>query len=104
MGLFINWYVQNMFTQVSSMNCSKDKKESEELIYKLAKKHNVSAFSIDKIKSRFDHYDTDGSGEMDYEEFFEMFMKILNIKKSEDLNPERLKRFWIEIDADGSRG
>jgi Ca2+-binding EF-hand superfamily protein len=101
--LFLNWYVQNMFTQVSSMNCSKDKRESEELIYSIAKKYSVSAVVVDKIKSRFDHYDTDNSGEIDYDEFVEMFKKILDVKADNELNPERLKRFWKEIDINGDQ-
>jgi Ca2+-binding EF-hand superfamily protein len=102
--LFLNWYVQNMFTQVASMNCSKDKRKSEALIYSIAKTHGVSAVAIDKIKSRFDHYDSNKSGEIDYNEFVSMFKKLLNAKAENELNPERLKRFWSEIDHDGDQG
>merc|ERR1719181_1655965 len=85
------------------MNCSKDKRESEELIYSIAKEYGVSAVAVDKMKSRFDYYDTDKSGEIDYDEFVEMFKRILNVKADNELNPKRLERFWKEIDINGDQ-
>ena len=37
----------------------------------LAKKFNTDIISIDKIKKKFDAFDLDGSGSIDFEEFYE---------------------------------
>ena len=50
---FLEWYVQNMFTQVNRMNCAKDKADSEKLVYKVAEKHQVSTMVVDKVKVKF---------------------------------------------------
>jgi Ca2+-binding EF-hand superfamily protein len=102
--LFFNWYVQNMFTQVNSLNCAKDKVDSEKLIYEIARKHGVSTLAVDKVKVKFDHFDTDKSGHIDFEEFQDMFCTILKTKSRDELNPERMKRFWKEIDINGDEG
>jgi len=99
---FFGWYVQNMFTEVNAMNADADRQKSDVMVYKLAKHHGVDAVLIDKVKQHFDHFDTDGSGLIDYDEFKEMMRNVLKPKKAEDLNPERLHKFWIEIDTDGS--
>jgi len=101
---FLEWYVQNMFTQVNTLNTASDKKESEALIYEIAKTHKVSTMVVDRVKVKFDYFDTDKSGEIDYEEFVNMFKSILSTKTSDDLNPDRLKRFWKEIDHNGDGG
>jgi Ca2+-binding EF-hand superfamily protein len=101
---FLEWYVQNMFTQVNGMNCAKDKVASEKMVYKIAEKHQVSTMVVDKVKVKFDYYDTDKSGHICFKEFTAMFCAILKTKSTEDLNPDRLRRFWSEIDTNGDEG
>lgn len=101
---FLNWYLQNMFTQVNSMNGEKESVESEAEVYKLAQEFNISVSALDKVKKEFDRYDTNKSGEIDYEEFQNMFVSLLKAKSAADVNQERLKRFWKEIDANADGG
>lgn len=90
---FCEWYRANAFLlgQVGQKNS-----------YDLAKRHDVSPLVIDKVRRQFDRYDTDGSGEIEYEEFLGMLMELLGVKSQDDLSRDRLQRFWAEIDSDGS--
>jgi hypothetical protein len=101
---FFAWYVANMFTGVSTMLATTGQLQSDSLIFKLARHHNITPVEVDKVKQWFDKYDTDHSGEIDYEEFADMMRSILKVKDKEDLSSDRLLRFWKEIDTDGSNG
>jgi Ca2+-binding EF-hand superfamily protein len=94
---FLSWYKRNMFTQVTGLNADPAKAASEKTVYELARKHDVSPVDVDKIKSKFDLFDLDKSGMIDYNEFMEMFAVILKKKSVNDLNHERIKRFWSQI-------
>mmetsp|Transcript_83067 Transcript_83067/g.158583 ORF Transcript_83067/g.158583 Transcript_83067/m.158583 type:complete len:346 (-) Transcript_83067:83-1120(-) len=94
---FLEWYVQNMFTQVNAMNADSAKMASDSLIYQIAKRHGVSPIVIDKIKVKFDHYDTDKSGHICFSEFQDMFVLILKAKSIAELNEARINRFWSEV-------
>merc|ERR1719183_3027690 len=72
------------------------------LTLELARKHGTDVIAIDKIKKRFDEFDVDGGGTIDYDEFFQMLKFVLKAKSDEDIAPDRAMRFWKEIDEDGS--
>jgi Ca2+-binding EF-hand superfamily protein len=91
---FLSWYVQNMFTQVNSMNADSQKQQSETLVYKLAAQFSVPVPTVDKMKTKFDHFDVDSSGYIDFDEFKSMFCALMKVP---EVNPERLKRFWEQI-------
>eukprot|EP00747_Dinoflagellata_sp_TGD_P192781 gnl/TRDRNA2_/TRDRNA2_58087_c0_seq1.p1 gnl/TRDRNA2_/TRDRNA2_58087_c0~~gnl/TRDRNA2_/TRDRNA2_58087_c0_seq1.p1 ORF type:complete len:343 (-),score=83.73 gnl/TRDRNA2_/TRDRNA2_58087_c0_seq1:63-1049(-) len=101
---FLNWYIQHMFCEVRDLNAEVERNMSEKLVYRLAQKFHVSPLVIDKIKKQFDHYDTDGSGEIEFSEFQDMFCVIVKAKKKADLNDKQIQKFWREIDKDGSGG
>jgi len=101
MEAFLSWYVANMFSQVCGVSMCAGKAASEALINELARKHSVTPHAMDKVKRRFDEFDTDGSGQMEYDEFVEMMKKFFK-DHGDNLSPERLKKFWQEIDLDGS--
>lgn len=101
---FLQWYTINMFTIVNLLNADLDTIAGNELIYTLAKKHQVPTMTIDKVKSKFDLYDSDGSGEIEYEEFKYLFTVLLKVKSERDLSQDRAMRAWKEIDVDRSGG
>jgi hypothetical protein len=101
---FLQWYVQNMFTEVNGLNADPKTHQSDKLIDSLAKKHRVSPMVLDKVKKKFDTYDKDGSGHIDFSEFQSMFCEILQIRNIDELNPIRMKKFWQEIDTSGDEG
>jgi Ca2+-binding EF-hand superfamily protein len=99
--VFVEWYTQNMFTtMVSNTMNAADPGANES--YDLAKKHNITAPQVDKIKKRFKEFDTDGSGKIDFQEFMQMLCYVLKAKNVEDVSEDRANRFWQEIDLDGS--
>lgn len=101
---FLAWYVQNMFTQVNALNADEGKCASDQLIYQLAAKHNVSNFVVDKIKVKFDQFDTNKNGIMDYPEFQDMFCAILKTRNPGELNDQRIRRFWSQVRKENAAG
>jgi len=101
---FLVWYVQNMFTQVNALTADQHMANSNALAYQVAAKYKVSNYAIDKIKSKFDFYDLDKSGKICYDEFLAMFCSILKVSDPVDLNPDRIKRFWAQVDKNGDGG
>jgi len=101
---FLQWYTINMFTIVNVLNADLEQSNTNELIYSLAKKHQVSTMVIDKVKRKFDMYDTDGSGEIDLDEFRFLLTVLLKVKTDSDLSQDRVMRAWKEIDVDHSGG
>jgi Ca2+-binding EF-hand superfamily protein len=99
--VFVEWYTQNMFTPMvtNTMNAG-DPSANES--YELAKKHNITPPQVDKIKKRFNEFDIDRGGTIDYEEFMQMLCFVLKAKSVEDVSEDRASRFWQEIDIDGS--
>jgi len=92
----LSWYVQNMFESVTALNANPERTKSEKLIYNLSRHFSVSAVVVDKIKQQFDRFDTDASGEIEFDEFTEMIATMMNVKNSSDLSENRLKKFWQE--------
>jgi len=101
---FLGWYVQNMFTSVNALTADCEMAAQNKKAYDIADKYKVSNITIDKIKSKFDQYDSDKSGEIDYAEFEAMFCSILKIKDPMELNPDRIKRFWGQVDVNNDGG
>eukprot|EP00747_Dinoflagellata_sp_TGD_P082275 gnl/TRDRNA2_/TRDRNA2_161636_c0_seq2.p1 gnl/TRDRNA2_/TRDRNA2_161636_c0~~gnl/TRDRNA2_/TRDRNA2_161636_c0_seq2.p1 ORF type:complete len:349 (+),score=79.18 gnl/TRDRNA2_/TRDRNA2_161636_c0_seq2:28-1047(+) len=101
---FLQWYIQHMFSEVSDLTADALRSASEKLVMSLAQQHQVSPLVIDKIKKQFDHYDADGSGEIDYDEFQDMFCDIVKCHDKSDLNQAQIRKFWREVDKDGSGG
>eukprot|EP00928_Gymnodinium_smaydae_P055902 TRINITY_DN39370_c0_g1_i1.p1 TRINITY_DN39370_c0_g1~~TRINITY_DN39370_c0_g1_i1.p1 ORF type:complete len:369 (-),score=99.25 TRINITY_DN39370_c0_g1_i1:162-1268(-) len=99
---FMEWYVLNMFTKVAALRGDERRVASDKLVYDLAQKFEVSAVLIDKIKQKFDNFDGDSSGLIDYDEFKQMISKILNAKSADDISEGLVKKFFKEIDVDGS--
>ena len=68
----------------------------------IAEENNVLPTTVDKLKKAFDQYDKDGSGVIEYAEFYEMLATLLHSRNPEDLSRDRVTRFWTEIDQDQS--
>jgi Ca2+-binding EF-hand superfamily protein len=99
---FCGWYMRNMFTAVNRLNAAADQIRSDSMVYEASKKFRIPTAQIDKIKRVFDRFDTDGSGEIDFDEFKEMIFVMLKVKDHRMISEDRLKKFWREIDWDGS--
>jgi hypothetical protein len=95
----VSWYVQNMFNHVAKLVGPKDARDSITLVYELSKKLGAPPNSIDRIKKVFDHFDENGDGALGQDEFDRMLHSIFHAKTG-DVCKERLRHFWMEIDAD----
>jgi Ca2+-binding EF-hand superfamily protein len=99
---FLEWYVHNMFTpMVREVDQFNPVVQKQNETVALAKKFKTDIISIDKIKKKFDAFDIDGSGTIDFEEFYEMLKFCLKCKDKSDIAPDRAERFWKELDKDG---
>jgi len=67
-----------------------------------AKKYNLSILDVDSVHSKFQLFDEDGSGEIEFPEFEKLLYKLMKVPCGQELPASRLKHFWKEIDIDGS--
>merc|ERR1719282_454206 len=93
---FLKWYSSNGFSEDLLLT------EKQRWLRQLAKKHNISADYVDRIKRCFDTYDVDHSGSVDIQEFKQILYKALKIPSNFELPPSRVHYFWSEMDSDGS--
>lgn len=93
---FLHWYEQHGFTQEFVLS------EDEQLVRKMAKKHGVSTWYVDRMKRCFDNFDEGCTGEIDFETFKKILHQILQVPTSMEIPPSRLQHFWAEIDIDNS--
>lgn len=100
LDLFFEWFRVNMFGVFASLMADPQKRESDDMVRKLAKKYKISPVLVDKIKQKFDTFDVDGSKDIDFEEFGPMIAKLLGVQHKSDLPLERVLRFWQELDQD----
>ena len=68
----------------------------------LARKHRCSCIDLDKVKQKYDSFDLDKSGMIEYAEFEAMMYKLLRCSSRSDLPTNRMLRFWQEVDKDGN--
>lgn len=98
---FVSWYVQHMFISINQYNADMELVSSNAKDYALAKRYSVSTSLVDRIKHKFQQFDSNRSGRIDYAEFSDMMKSFLGIKSNDQLDTGRLQRFWKEIDSDG---
>lgn len=70
----------------------------------LAKKYDLDAAQVDKVREKFDAFDEDGSGEIEHDEFEKLLYVLMKIPAKQELPASRVKHFWTECDLDGSGG
>eukprot|EP00928_Gymnodinium_smaydae_P091496 TRINITY_DN75206_c0_g1_i1.p1 TRINITY_DN75206_c0_g1~~TRINITY_DN75206_c0_g1_i1.p1 ORF type:complete len:384 (+),score=54.02 TRINITY_DN75206_c0_g1_i1:60-1154(+) len=101
---FFNWYKKHMFTHVANFRSGNDERRQQDgqMVTRLAKQYNVTEVQMEKIKRQFDTYDLDRSGYIEYEEFVQMMLQKLGVADAADISRPRLRKFWKEIDSDGS--
>ena len=67
-----------------------DKSEIE--LRDLAQKTGINIIDVEKIKKRFEEFDGDGSGLIDYEEFQSVVLKLLRVKDKSFLTEDRMEQ------------
>lgn len=92
---FLAFYQQFSFSEEVLIG-----KEEREL-RKIARKHGLNFIDIDKYKAEFDKADEDRSGEIEYDEFSQIVLKLMKVPKGQEFPEKRLKEMWRE--AKGKR-
>mmetsp|Transcript_772 Transcript_772/g.1465 ORF Transcript_772/g.1465 Transcript_772/m.1465 type:complete len:370 (+) Transcript_772:81-1190(+) len=98
--VFMSWYRDHVFA--INHQPSTAQKSADDVTLELAKKHHCLCIDVDKVKLKYDNYDTDKSGVIEYDEFEMMMYKLLRCSSKDDLPTNRLQRFWQEVDKDGN--
>jgi len=65
-------------------------------------KHGFSLVQVEKYRKFFNEFDTDNSGEIDYQEFEQLLHKCGKIPKGVEIPTARVKQLWNEADLDKS--
>lgn len=97
---FAIWYSSWGFQQ--EMLLSPQKIRRGTLTRDFAKKYDIDIVDVDAVYTKFQQFDEDGSGFIEFPEFVRLLHKLLKIPKTAELPANRLNMFWKEIDADGS--
>eukprot|EP00928_Gymnodinium_smaydae_P075606 TRINITY_DN58619_c0_g1_i1.p1 TRINITY_DN58619_c0_g1~~TRINITY_DN58619_c0_g1_i1.p1 ORF type:complete len:320 (+),score=26.24 TRINITY_DN58619_c0_g1_i1:286-1245(+) len=92
---FMAWYLRNMFTDVKALNGRKSRLDRCQIDSCIAAECGIDALTIRSIRQAFDTYDTDKSGEIDFEEFTAMIIKLMKAKAG-DVSGGRIRLFWDE--------
>jgi len=98
---FLDWYKVAIFTTVASLRADQEKLAKTNSVDQLCDKFGLQKTELDRIKKQFDKYDTDGSGNIEWEEFVLMMEALMGAQPG-DIPIKRLSGFWREIDGDGS--
>jgi len=98
---FFSWYQANMFSLIAPSMVSVHQQVINALVIDIAKEHGISPVAVEKIKTTFDGFDLNHSGEIDFGEFESMMAQLMGVTHSSELPGDRMLRFWKEVDRDG---
>lgn len=93
---FAKWYSVHGFLEDLLLD------PSQKEVRHMARKYEMSLVEVENIKSKFDQFDTDGSGEIEIDEFSRLIYLLLRVPPHLRLPPKRVTQFWNEIDYDCS--
>eukprot|EP00927_Polykrikos_kofoidii_P043379 TRINITY_DN37455_c0_g1_i1.p1 TRINITY_DN37455_c0_g1~~TRINITY_DN37455_c0_g1_i1.p1 ORF type:complete len:833 (+),score=124.71 TRINITY_DN37455_c0_g1_i1:313-2811(+) len=74
----------------------------ERHLRQLARVNGYLLLDVEKVKGVFDRFDTDKSDAIDEEEFGHVIRVLMKVKNPADISDQKMKRFWTEVDCDGS--
>lgn len=93
---FAIWYAKYGFSE--EVLLTKDQRMMRDVARKFSMPHS----EIERFKAKFDEFDLDGSGEIDFSEFEKILAQLLKVPAHLELPASRLKQFWQETDSDGT--
>eukprot|EP00397_Hematodinium_sp_SG-2012_P026379 GEMP01027635.1.p1 GENE.GEMP01027635.1~~GEMP01027635.1.p1 ORF type:complete len:501 (+),score=70.22 GEMP01027635.1:66-1568(+) len=89
---FVAWFTSHSFDEDLWL-------KPEQLLSRIiAKEMNLSLIDVENVKNKFDYFDSDGSGKLEYNEFYDFMVELLEVPKSVELPHERVKYFWQQLD------
>jgi len=75
---------------------------NERHLRRVARDNNLLLPDVENVKGVFDSFDEDKSDHIDEAEFEKVIYVLMNARNPSDISPNMLKRFWREVDNDGS--
>lgn len=94
---FLDWYGRFMYSEELMVPSAEERAHRG-----LARKLGIDLPELEKIRRAFYHFDKDGSGELDRQEFTQAVLLLFNIENPADVSTQRLLRYWREVDSDFS--
>merc|ERR1711924_432156 len=94
---FMLWYQSRTFLE-DLLQVTPRSKENREI----ARELELPIPDVETIRREFSRFDTDGSGHIDRTEFRALLCALLRVKDASDIPPERISRYWLQIDTDQS--
>jgi len=74
----------------------------ERALRQISREHGFACLDVEKVKAVFDTFDSDKSDAIDEEEFGNVICTLMKAGHPSDIGAKKLKRFWMEVDTDGS--
>lgn len=71
-------------------------------IRKIARENNFNLVDVEAVRLVFEAFDEDKSGFIEEGEFKYCLFKLLGARQPTDISQNMLKRYWLEVDSDGS--
>ena len=71
-------------------------KEEEREIRRLAREHCLPVIDVENVHDVFKSFDTDDSGEIEFQEFGQVLRKLMKIPGHQELPETRTRKFWKE--------
>lgn len=94
---FLSWWVRTAFAEDMLVS-----DPQERWVREIARTFGVCLPDVEHVKTLFDKFDVDHSGVIDEEEFTRALMILMKVTNPRDVPPQKLKRFFREVDADNS--
>lgn len=95
---FLTWLTEFAFDESILLT------EEQRSIRRFARQHNAPIPVVEVVKSKFDSYDENGNGQIEFQEFYDLLFELLGMSpEMRDCLPyKRVRTFWREIDYDSS--
>jgi len=99
---FLCWYKTVMFSDIAKMKAAPDNQLSDRLCEQVASSLGIANTDVYKLKAKFNRYDIDKSGFIEYSEFASMMTELMGVRDLTDLPEKRLAHLWAEVDSDSN--
>lgn len=92
---YLTWSIQTAYVEDFVVRDPRDKE-----MRAVAREQGIHINDVEKVRRVFDKFDTDGSGIIDEHEFIEIVYLLMKVREPADISPQKLKRYWREVDTD----
>jgi Ca2+-binding EF-hand superfamily protein len=93
---FCVWHASASFSEEMVLN------EKDQQIRNISRNVQIPLIDVERFWTAFRKFDTDGSGNIEYEEFTDLLHVLMKVPKGHVLPKERVQSLWRQADADGS--